>query len=255
VRAVAEASVSQAVGAGNDVFVQHGLNAALYDLTGGLGDDAFTLVINASGHGIANFNYNMDFTAGTGGAGPGSVVHECLPFALTNLMTQASLATQYSKFLQSLIDSGFGHDVDGDGKISYDIGQNHANPTSEGATIVVTQDQLLTVTTGKTTQGRDVATKFDISNEGTPGTSASLSSNDGHDIINGFVLNQDHITLQHTAGNVNDGNFSTFFAVTNDGANTFINTVAPNDNFQIELAGVVADAGALLAAHTFQYGA
>jgi hypothetical protein len=183
-------NITADLGPGNDTFTQLQANKTVaFDLTGGLGDDTFTLLTvtggtQAPGHGASNFNYNFTFTPAT---------HESIDFVLSYKMPQNDLASEYSHFLQSLIAQGFGNDVNGDGVISYDIGQNHHNPTIEGTVIEVTDWQSQTLKNG---QVREVATQFDIRNVGHTG----LTSNDGNDVINGFIVGQDHLTLSGTAG-------------------------------------------------------
>jgi hypothetical protein len=75
------------------------------------------------------------------------------------------------------------------------------------------------VTTGKTTQVREIASCFDIhNNDVCVETPPSLTSNDGNDTITGFILGQDMLTLNGTAGAVTDlTSFNTFFDVGSDG--------------------------------------
>lgn len=80
-----------------------------------------------------------------------------------------------------------------------------------------------------------------------------LTSNDGHDGINGFTLNRDHLVFDVPNG-VTLADFSSYFNVTDvSGSAGVVITDQSGDGFSIQLIGVHATAAELLAAHAFTF--
>src|SRR5262245_39722057 len=83
---------------------------------------------------------------------------------------------------------------------------------------------------------------------------SQVQSNDGNDGIFGFVAGRDHLVCDGTAGTVNNGNFSTFFTVT-DAPGSVGDVITDNqgDGWSVQLIGVHLTAAQLLAEGAFMF--